>query len=204
MRQSVSCRRDATASAIVAPMDTVLERSWTPDSFLAWEDQQEFKYEFDGREVIQMTGGSLAHQRIVLNLCLSLMGLLDGRPFQVAQEMRLRAGSRIRYPDVLVFAGPLGQTTRTLTDALAIFEVLSDDTATTDRVEKLLDYAALPSLHCYVLLEPTIAAATVHAREPGGAWTASVHKTGDLNLAGLDLALPLAALYQGLSFPAQT
>ena len=142
-------------------MDTVLNRPWTTDTFLAWEDRQEGKYEFDGRDVIPMTGGSIAHQRIVLNLCLALMGLLGDRALMAVLEMRLRAGTRIRYPDVLVCSGALDQTTRTLTDAVAIFEVLSDDTATTDRVEKLIDYATLPSLRCYVLLEQTAVAATL-------------------------------------------
>jgi Uma2 family endonuclease len=182
-------------------MDTVLDRPWTTETFLAWEDRQEGKHEFDGQHVIPMAGGSVAHQEIVFNLRVLLGRLLAERSFRVAHVMRLRIGARIRYPDVLVFAGPLDQTTRTLTDAVAIFEVLSDDTATTDRVEKLIDYAAVPSLRCYVLLEQTTVAATLFQREPGGAWIASAHTEGALVLPGLDITLPLAELYQGLSFP---
>jgi Uma2 family endonuclease len=181
-------------------MDTVLDRPWTADTFLAWEDRQEGRYEFDGRDVVPMTGGTLAHQRIVLNLCSILLGLLGDGPMMAAQEMRLRAGGRVRYPDVAIFAGPLPQTTRTLDDAVAIFEVLSDDTATTDRVDKLIDYAAVPSLRCYVLLEQTKVAATLFRREHGGAWIATPHTDGALVLAGLDLSLPLAELYRGLTF----
>jgi Uma2 family endonuclease len=181
-------------------MDTVLDRPWTTESFLAWEDRQEFKYEFDGRHVIPMTGASIAHQRIVFNLCLVLMSLLQDRPLLAVQEMRLRIGARIRYPNVLVCAGPVDQTTRTLTDAVAAFEVLSDDTATTDRVVKPIDYADVPSLRCYVLLERTAAAATLLQREAGGAWIASAHTSGSLALPGLDVALPLTELYRGLTF----
>jgi Uma2 family endonuclease len=183
-------------------MDTVLDRPWTTDSFLAWEDRQEGKYEFDGRDIIPMTGGSLAHQDIVFNLRGVLSRLLAGQPFRVGQEMRLRAGPRIRYPDVAVCAGPLHQTTRTLTDAIALFEVLSDDTATTDRVDKLIDYALLPSLRCYVLLEQTAIAATLFQRDPNGPWIASPHTRGTITLPGLDIDLPLVDLYQGLVFPA--
>jgi len=193
-------RRGAPVSGIVAAMDTVLDRPWTTETFLAWEDRQEGKHEFDGRNVIPMTGGSLAHQEIVFNLRGLLSRLLSGGPFRAVHEMRLRIGTRIRYPDVVVFAGPLDQATRTLTDAVAIFEVLSDDTATTDRVDKLIDYAAVPSLRCYVLLEQTAMAASVFQREAGGAWTASAHTAGALVVPGLDIDLPLAALYQGLSF----
>jgi Uma2 family endonuclease len=161
-------------------MDSVPDRPWTTASFLAWEDRQEFRYEFDGHRVIPMTGGSFAHQRIVFNLCLSLMDLIGDRPLVVVQEMRLRIGAQIRYPDIVICTGPLDQTTRTLTDAVVLFEVLSDDTATTDRVQKLIDYAAVPGLRAYVLLEQTAVAATLFRREPDAAWTASVHTSGSL------------------------
>jgi Uma2 family endonuclease len=183
-------------------MDIVLDRPWTPESFLAWEDQQEGKHEFDGQRVIPMTGGSIAHQRIVANIWLALLGLLDGKSLMGVQEMRLRIGRQVRYPDVAICAGPLDQTTRTLTDALALFEVLSDDTATTDRVQKLIDYAALPSLRSYVLLEQTAVAATLFQRDSGGDWIASAHTEGSLVLPGIDVTLPLADLYRGLTFAA--
>jgi Uma2 family endonuclease len=183
-------------------MDTVLDRTWSTKSFLAWEDRQEFKYEFDGHRVIPMAGGTLAHQRVVFNLCLTLMGLLGEKPLLAVQEMRLRIGRQIRYPDVAICSGPLDQTTRTLTDALALSEVLSDDTATTDQVQKLIDYAAVPSLRSYVLLEQTKVAATLFQRQPGGDWIASAHTQDALVLSGIDVTLPLAELYRGLTFAA--
>jgi Uma2 family endonuclease len=186
---------------MVTTMNTTLDRPWTTESFLAWEDRQEFKYEFDGQRVIPMTGGSITHQRIVFNLCLALMGVLGDRPLLAVQEMRLRIGAQIRYPDVVICGAPLDQTTRTLTDALAVFEVLSDDTATTDRVVKLIDYAAVPSLRAYVLLEQAAIGATLFQRAAVGAWIGSAQTGGSLILPGLDVTLPLADLYRGLTFP---
>jgi Uma2 family endonuclease len=186
---------------MVRGMNTVIDWPWTTDAFLAWEDRREGKYEFDGRDIVPMTGGTLAHQRMVFKLCVVLMRLLEGHALTAAREMRPRIGARVRYPDVAVFAGPLDQTTRTLIDAQAIFEVLSDDTATTDRVDKLIDYAAVPSLRCYVLLEQTAVAATLFQREPDGVWIASAHTSGDLTLPGLDIAMPLAVPYRGCRSP---
>lgn len=60
-------------------MDTVLNRPWTTESFLAWEDRKAGKHEFDGRDVISLAGGSIAHQRIVGNLWATLMRLLNSR-----------------------------------------------------------------------------------------------------------------------------
>ena len=183
-------------------MDAVLDRPWTTDSFLAWEDRQEGRHEFDGRDIIPMTGGSVAHQRIIGNLWVALMGLLSDQTMIAVMEMRLRIGPKVRYPDVIVCAGPLAQTTRTLTDAVAIFEVLSDDAAAIDREDKLSDYTAVPSLRCYVLLEQTSVAATLYQREPGGAWIATAPRDGTLILPGVDVTLSLSELYRGLTFPA--
>jgi Uma2 family endonuclease len=144
-----------------------------------------------------MTGGSLAHQDIVFNLRTVLAMLLAGRPFRAVQQMRLQIGDRVRYPDVVIFGGPLDQGTRTLVDAMVIFEILSNDTVATDRVAKLGEYTEVPSLRAYVLLEQTAVAATLFQPEIGGPWIATAHTTGDLFLPGIDIAV-----YQGLTFPA--
>ncbi len=183
-------------------MDTIVERAWTTESFLAWEDRQEFRHEFDGRRAVAMTGGSVAHQQIVGNLWVALRRLLGDKPLMAIMEMRLRIGARVRYPDVVVCAGPIDQTMRTLTDAVAAFEVLSDDTASDDRVEKLIEYAEVPSLAVYVLLEQTAVAATVFRRRPASEWIATAHTSGTLALPGLDIELPLEEIYRGLTFPA--
>src|SRR5689334_1728991 len=149
-------------------MHTVLTEAWTTERFLVWEDQQEGRHEFDGQHIIPMTGGSLGHQRFIFNLMVALSGLLDGQTHHAAQEMLVLAGSKVRYPAVCVFAGRFDPTIRTLTDAVLIFEVLSEDTAVTDRVDKLLEYATLPALRGYVLLEQTAMAATLFRRDPGG------------------------------------
>jgi len=121
-------------------MDTVPSRPGTAETFLAREDRQEGKHEFDGAQVIQMTGGSFAHQDILFNLRTLLARLLADTALRAVQKMRNRIGDR--FPNVTVCAAGHPQTQRTLTDAVVVFEVLSDDTATTDRVAKLRDYAA--------------------------------------------------------------
>jgi Uma2 family endonuclease len=168
-------------------MNTVLDRAWTAESFLAWEDRQEGKHEFDCRNIIPMTGGSFAHQDIVFNVRGVLGRRLAGQPYRVVQAMRLRIGERVRYPDVLVCAGHPSQATR----------------AATDRVQKLRDDADVPSLRAYVLLEQTAVAATLYRREAGGPWIATAHTDGEIVLPGLGVTFPLAACYEGLEFSPQ-
>lgn len=66
-------------SNMIATMDTVLDRPSTTESFLAWEDHQEGKHEFDRHQVLAMTGGSVAHQCIVMNLRIALACSPTGR-----------------------------------------------------------------------------------------------------------------------------
>lgn len=185
-------------------MDTVLDRLWTTETFLAWEDRQEGKHEFDGVRVVPMTGGSVAHQKIVFNLCVVLTRLLTGSPYFALHEMRVRIGDRVRYPDVVVCPASIPQTQRTLTDAVVVFEVLSDDTAATDRIDKLRDYAAIPSLRYYVMLEQTSRGAIICQRAEGETWITSALTQGAIALIEPDLVLPLDDIYQGLVFPADS
>ena len=52
----------------------------TPDEFLAWEAQQEFKWEFDGFQPTAMTGVTDAHGAIQVNLLAALATRLRGKP----------------------------------------------------------------------------------------------------------------------------
>ena len=46
----------------------MIRPSMTLDEFLAWEREQELRYEFDGFAVRAMNGGTLAHSEIATNL----------------------------------------------------------------------------------------------------------------------------------------
>ncbi len=92
------------------------------------------------------------------------------------------------------------QTQKTLTDASVVFEVLSDDTAATDRVEKLRDRAEVPALKYDIMLEKASHGA-ISAGAPRGAWITRPQAQGALELADVNLVLPLDDIYQGLSFP---
>ena len=50
-------------------MADALAKPMTLESFLAWEERQELRYEFDGFRPIAMTGGTYAHARIQIAGC---------------------------------------------------------------------------------------------------------------------------------------
>jgi Uma2 family endonuclease len=173
-------------------METALIKRWTVEEFLAWEDRQEGRHEFDGERIIAMTGGSVAHQKIVFNLVRTLLHLLDPAAFDAVFEMRVRLAGWIRYPDVLVYPGHLDHALKILADAIVIFEVLSDVTARIDRLDKLQEYRLLPSLRRYVLLEQVTPRAVTFARD--ASWQEQVVIDGVLAMLEIGVDLPMADL----------
>jgi len=180
-------------------MNVILHEPWTVERFLAWEDKQEGKHEFDGVRIIEMTGGSRAHQRIGSNLLRFLEDFLDLQKFDVVQEMRIKMGRKVRYPDITVCSGRIPDRLKTLRDALVTFEVLSDETAEIDQNDKRLDYASLPSLQRYIIIEQTHAEVTNIQKTPSG-WTETTMNSGTIPLPELGIDLPLDAIYRGLKF----
>lgn len=65
----------------------------------------------------------------------------------------VRVGPSGYYPDVLVVCGPAEHRLYEA-DATLVVEVLSPSTQDTDRREKAIGYATLPSLRTYVLADP--------------------------------------------------
>jgi hypothetical protein len=59
-------------------MTVAVRKPWTLNEFLAWEERQELRHEFDGFQPVAMTGGSLAHATIQANLAISIGGRLRG------------------------------------------------------------------------------------------------------------------------------
>ena len=190
-------------------MNIARREPWTVDRFLAWEDKQEGRHEFDGSRIMHVTGGSRAHQRIISNLIRLLEDTLDPDLFDAVPEMRFEIEGKIRYPDVAVVAGRIPDDVRTLRNAVVLFEVLSEDTAATDRLEKRAEYARLPGIRRYALLEQGRQAATmlrlgergwVEAELTQGDAMASGAGGGTLELPEIGVALPLETIYRGVRF----
>ena len=183
-------------------MSLVLNNPMTLAEFLAWEDRQPLRHEFDGVRAAAMTGGTLAHAAIQANLAIAIGGRLRGGPCRFyGRDLKIRTGEdHIRYPDGFVACGPRENTSVLVSDPVVIFEVLSPSTAAMDRIVKAREYQATPSVRRYVMLEQDRIGATVYAFV-GGGWTHEILiADSTLALPEIGVALPLAELYEGLVF----
>jgi len=183
-------------------MNVALRRPMTLGEFLAWEREQELRYEFDGFQPVAMTGGTVAHSVIATNLIRALEDRLRGKPCRAFRgDLKIEVVGRVRYPDAMVTCSPVDDRADIVPEPVVVFDVLSSSTASTDRIEKNEEYRLTASIQHYVMLEQGRQAATVFSRLSDD-WVGRV-VTGDAVLAfpEADIELPLGEAYTGITFP---
>ena len=187
------------ASARIPTMNVALRQSMSLDQFLAWEERQELRYEFDGFQPVAMTGDTYAHDAIQINLVSALKARLAGKPCRPhGSNLKIEVMGSIRYPDAYVTCGPIQLDSMVAADPVVIFEVLSKGTARTDRIAKNREYASTLSVQRYIMLEQVEIAGTMFERV-GDDWVGHILAADAvLQMPEIGIELPLAELYDGL------
>ena len=175
----------------------------TVEAYLDWEPRQELRYEFVHGSIFAMTGGSLPHNDIAINLLSAL------RPHTRQQGCRINmADAKVnitpqiyRYPDLAVSCD---ERDKTALDALRypklIIEVLSLGTETLDRSDKFKEYRSLASLEEYVLISSTQIEVEIYRRGEGQLWLYTAYQAEDIvQLESVGFELPIKLLYEQVS-----
>lgn len=176
------------------------------EAYLALDRSSADKHELWDGSVYAMTGASLAHNRLVRNLIVSLTRALEGKPCEVLpSDLRVRIPNQARYlyPDLSIVCGlPELEDDRsdTLVNPQVVIEVLSDSTEAFDRGQKFEAYRSIPSLAEYVLVAQDSARIDHFARDTErGIWALHPYAEGDtLVLPSLGIGVELAEIYAGV------
>jgi Uma2 family endonuclease len=184
-------------------MNVVLRRPMSLEQFLAWEERQELRWEFDGVRPHAMTGGTLGHDQITFNLRKALDARLSGKPCRpFGPNAKIIVAGSVRYPDGVITCSPTVFSATVMDSPVVVFEVVSESSARTDRIDKVREYQATASIQRYVILEQTSVGATVFARL-GEIWTATALTEQDtVVMPEIGIELPLAECYLGLDLSA--
>lgn len=181
----------------------------TVDEFLAVEELSGVKCEYLGGVVHAMAGANDPHNDIAFNLYGMLYNRLRGRRCKgYGPEMKVRlqhpsSGSTcFYYPDALIACNPADVGRGWREQPAALFEILSESTRQIDERDKRAAYLGLHSLEAYVRIEQDRPEVVVERRTIEG-WQLERITGLDavVRLPTLEIELPLAELYEWLTFP---
>ena len=171
--------------------------------YLALEARSPVRHEYIAGEIFAMTGASIRHNIIALNIATALRTHLRGTPCRALMEgvkLYLKKERSYFYPDVMVTCEPrlleLDAQVQVVDSPVLIVEVLSPSTEGIDRREKLRAYRTLPSLKEYAMVSQDECRVELHRRRGDIGWDIITFEPGDtVELASVELALPIADVY---------
>jgi Uma2 family endonuclease len=181
-------------------MNVALRKPMSVAEFLAWEERQELRHEFDGQRPVAMTGGTLGHDIVTFNIRKALDARLSGKPCRpFGPNAKIIADGSVRYPDAIVTCTKQDGRASIVSEPVIVFEVLSESTSTTDLIEKNREYRATASIMRYVIVEQSRVAALVFWRR-ADEWLSVVLAGEDaiLALPEIDATIPLGEFYAGV------
>ena len=180
----------------------------TPEEYLRFERDAEFKSEYVDGQVVPVTGGTADHSLITTNTIFSLKSRLAMRPCRVYDSslmVMLRRESSYAYPDVTVVCGKpefLSPTSETLVNPKIIVEVLSPTTRNYDLGDKARLYWQIPSLAGLLLVDQDRVWIEYWSRESGAKWERDVFTdlADAVKIRALDFELPVSEIYAQVEF----
>lgn len=153
------------------------KRRMTPEEYLTFDSVSDIKYEYFNGEIFAMTGGSLNHNQININIASQLKNKLIGTPCRpLASDMRVKVKEigKYTYPDIVIACGNIElekfKGLETLLNPVAIIEILSDSTEAYDRGKKFTHYRLIPSLREYILVSQNHCNVEQFSRADNGIW----------------------------------
>ncbi|MCU0565623.1 MAG: Uma2 family endonuclease [Oculatellaceae cyanobacterium Prado106] len=185
---------------------------YSPEEYLELEAASVDRHEYIDGQIILMPGGLPNHNRLTHKLAFLLEAILEGDAgydiFVVDQRLWIPQRRIYTYPDMMVAANPLiFQEGRrdTITNPVAIAEVLSKSTQEYDRGEKFAAYRTLPTLQEYLLVDPSQICVEQYIKTAANEWRYLIHDgaTEAFSLASVPCSIALSRLYQKVDFNAE-
>lgn len=181
---------------------------YTPEEYLALEEQAEYKSEYYDGEIIPMTGGTTNHNEIAGNLYATLKFGLRKKPYKVyIGDVRLWIPRHrvYTYPDVMVIKDePIyaDKGTTTVTNPLLIIEVLSKSTQNYDQGEKFNYYRSIPEMQEYILVSQNNFNVMQYSKTKDNKWLLSEYEAEEatIEFSSIDFKIELAEIYTGVDF----
>jgi Uma2 family endonuclease len=180
----------------------------TEEAYLEFEAASDTKHEFSRSYVRAMTGGSVCHGVITVNISTQFNLQWAERDCAVLSpdtRVHIAGMQSYRYPDVTVFCGAPAYVpgrVDTITNPVVLVEVLSPSTALLDRNEKLAEYTSILSLQMYLLVSQDQIKVETFMRHSAGQWIyQNLNNLDDhLHVPSPDCTLALSKIYHKVNW----
>jgi Uma2 family endonuclease len=197
-----------TASTpMVALIDTSRvpsSKPMTPAEFLQWEEKQEIRHEYVNGEVVAMTGGTIPHNDLAVNLLLLIATHVRSRGCRInVSDVKVKVRRRFRYPDLVVTCDDRDKSAIKLFKyPKLIVEVLSPGTEAVDRGQKLREYQGLSTLQEYVLVNSDQMIIEVYRRGEKRGWLYESYVAGEtVELQSVEFSCAIDQIYEDIVLP---
>jgi Uma2 family endonuclease len=168
------------------------------EEYFAFEERSELKHEYINGTLFEMSGASIEHNFIIVNLVYLL------KPLALAKKKQLNVdGYKVRtpdgnflYPDIILSV-PKGNK-HYKDNPIFVVEVLSDSTRAYDLSDKFIQYRKCPTLEYYMCIEPEKRRIFLFYRNEDSDWLMEEVGSGDndiINLPKLYMSLAVKDIY---------
>lgn len=184
---------------------------YSVDEYRELEETAEFRNEYRDGEIVQMTGGTINHSRIIRNLSRVLGNLLEEQPYELFHnDLRLwipryRRGT---YPDIMVIEGePVFNDGRKdeILNPVLIVEVLSKSTKDFDKEDKFRFYRSIPEFREYVLVNQSEFLVTQYIKTESNQWLFREYEgeSATVSFASVEVQMSMSEIYAKVVFETQ-
>jgi Uma2 family endonuclease len=190
-------------------------RPMSPQEYLAWEEEQPLKYEYIYGEAYAMTGGTLPHNSIAVNITTALRTHLRGKGckvFMADAKVSVSEKGPYFYPDVVVSCEERDRRALKMVQyPCLILEVLSPGTEGYDRGDKFKFYRRLKTLQEYVLVDAEKLSVECYRLNERGKWELTAYPLDDLSIdeqdtdvqfTSIDFLCPISLIYEDIELNA--
>jgi Uma2 family endonuclease len=182
--------------------------NYTVDEYFAFEESQEERYEFHKGEIVNISGASINHNRIVMNISADIGNFLKSKTCEVyslAMRVWVEENDVFTYPDILVICDSpkfYSQRNDTITNPLIIVEVLSESTRNYDRGDKFMFYRSLASFKEYILVDQYAVHVEHFYKTEDGKWVLTEYNSMDNTLVfiHLNFQISITDIYNKVDF----
>jgi Uma2 family endonuclease len=185
-----------------------LNPKYTPEEYLAMEEEASYKSEYYDGEIFALAGASFNHNRIATNLVVALENAFSDKPCMAfTNDMRLLVEEHelYTYPDVMVLCDNpefVKDRDDTIKNPILIAEVLSESTKDYDRGQKFEFYRSIKTLKDYILIDQSRVHIEYFHKIESGKWLMKEITDIDetLTLKSIDLEVPIEDIYNKVNW----